>query len=257
MMLQRASTPGRQHPNLFPHTVKVSGSVYGKSYPALLRISLTMASPLSPRQHQSRIAPLDGGGDSRPDAPCTEARSAPMSTRSKLLWTLPAFAIALLLSTTALARPQRTPTHYRFWFKVAAKPSYRRNFSAAMIIGRGSGSFSIRNRKIDRRGTVFWDLIDTHGSVTFTFRGHLLVQARIVGGHYGPEKRVGALAHNVVFLLRLTTGMFRCKAPAAQLGLQERPQGTGDPGGMQFHACATDVEWAGMSPALVVRIIAA
>jgi len=162
----------------------------------------------------------------------------------------------LLAASQAAARPHGTPVHYTFSFTVSATPDYIKGFPMVRISGSGSGSFSIRHRQLDRDGTVFWDIVNPRGSLTLSEGGHLVVRAVIVGGYFGTEKATGGLARHVRLTLRLTSpGRFRCASPGAQLGLQDLPQTHGNLDGMQFHACAADLQWDGVTPTLVVHVI--
>jgi hypothetical protein len=165
-------------------------------------------------------------------------------------------AVALVLATQAGARPVATPKHYTFSFKVASKPDYLRAFPKVKVTGSGKGSFSIKNRQIDRDGTVFWDLTGARGSLSLSTGGHVIIRAKIVGGRFGTDKLSGGLGRHVLLNLRITSSTrFRCATPAALLGMQDVPLVTkGNKEGMQFHACTSDLQWTGKAPALVVKI---
>ena len=163
--------------------------------------------------------------------------------------------VALVAASTAATSTHATPTRYSFSFRVvASKPDYSTGFPAVRVSGSGSGSFSIRHRQIDRDGTVFWDLVNAQGSMTLSQGGRPLVRAVIVGGRFGIENATGGLERHVLLALRLTQGRFHCASAAAQIGLQDLPQKHGNLDGMQFHACTTDLQWTGETPALIVHV---
>lgn len=123
------------------------------------------------------------------------------------------------------------------------------------MTGRGAGSFSITHRQIDRDGTVFWHLTGSRGRVPLWRRDRLLVRATVLGGTFGTEKVTGGLARNVLLKLQITgSTRFRCRTPAATLGLQDMPPVKRNSDEIDFHACRADLQWTGKAPALVVKI---
>jgi hypothetical protein len=168
---------------------------------------------------------------------------------------LAATAVAFSVAVGASAAAGATPTHYVFSFRLNLRPDYVQAFPAGRVTGRGSGSFSITHRQVDRDGTVFWHLSGARGSVLLRSRGRLLVRAAVLGGTFGTEKVTGGLARNVLLRLRIIrSARLRCRAPAAKLGLQDLPSVKGNSDGVDFHACRVDLQWAGKPPALVVKI---
>jgi len=168
---------------------------------------------------------------------------------------LAACAIALCLAAGTSAAAGVVPRHYAFSFRVDLKPDYVKAFRTIRVSGRGAGSFSITHRQVDRDGTVFWDLTGAHGTVSLSSNGHTLVRATVMGGTFGTEQVTGGLSRDVLLHLRITSSSrFRCRKPAATLGLQDLPSVKGNSDGIQFHACGADVQWNGTAPALVVRI---
>jgi hypothetical protein len=166
-----------------------------------------------------------------------------------------AVAVGLALAAQAAATPRSTPKHYTFSFAVSSKPDYWKAFPKVLIKGSGSGSFSIKNRQVDRDGTVFWDLTGARGSLTLSSGGHVIVRAKILGGKFGREQRTGGLDRHVLLNLRITSSTrFHCASPGAVLGMQDVPLVQGNSAGMQFHACSSDLQWSGKPPALRVKI---
>jgi hypothetical protein len=166
-----------------------------------------------------------------------------------------AFVVALLLAAGASAAVRPTPAHYAFSFRLNLRPDYVKSFPAIRVTGRGAGTFSITHRQIDRDGTAFWHLSRARGRVSLSSGGHLLVRATVLGGTFGAEKATGGLARNVLLKLQIIRSTrFRCRTPAATLGLQDLPSVKGNSDGIDFHACGADLQWTGRAPALFVKI---
>ena len=166
---------------------------------------------------------------------------------------LSAVALALVVAGQATATTTRAPTRYAFSFAVALKPYHVQGVSAVRVTGAGTGSFSIKNRRIDRDGTPYWTIVHASGRIALSVAGNVLVRATVVGGTFGIDGDI----RSVSLTLRVATiaNRLHCSSPHAMIEMDYHPLTTrGDTYDLVFGACMSQLNWDGRPPALVVSV---
>jgi hypothetical protein len=174
--------------------------------------------------------------------------------RSASAFVLVAGSLAAVAPTGAM--PERIPPQYSFSFTVASKPDVAAGLEAVKVTGSGSGSFSIRDRRVDRDGTFYWQLANATGRVSFSAGGKVFLRATVSGGTFGTEKTSSGLDRDARLELTITSStLLRCSSPNAEVGLEDHRLATsGDREGMVLDGCSSSLQWDGRPPGLVVSV---